>query len=69
MRNGHIKRITDADIELPVFEISGSNVLNNFIAFPATKNASMRVKMPVLVLLVKNVALQAGRWTSTSASR
>ena len=55
VRNGHIKRITDPDIELPVFEISGSNVVNNLIAYPASKNASMRVKMPVLVLLVKNV--------------
>ena len=50
-----MKRITDPDIELPVFEISGSNVVNNLIAYPASKNASMRVKMPVLVLLVKNV--------------
>ena len=65
MRNGHIKRITDTDIELPVFEISGSNVVNNYIAYPATKNASMHVKMPVLVLLVKNVSPETHRWTST----
>lgn len=55
VRNGHIKRITDQDIELPVFEISGSNIINNFIAFPANKNHSLKIKMPILVLLVKNV--------------
>jgi hypothetical protein len=55
VRNGHIKRITDLDIELPVFEISGNNIVNNYIAFPGEKQGSLRIKMPILVLLVKNV--------------
>lgn len=55
VRNGHIKRITDSDVELPVFEICGANIANNYIAFPAQKNASLKIKYPVLVLLVKNV--------------
>jgi hypothetical protein len=29
--------------------------VNNYLAFPAGKSASMRIKMPILVLLVKNV--------------
>jgi hypothetical protein len=57
VRNGHIKRITDLDIELPVFEISGNNIINNYLAYPAGKNASMKIRMPILVLLVKNVEL------------
>lgn len=58
MRNGHIKRITDLDIELPVFEICGTNIINNFVAFPNQKNASMKVRFPILVLLAKNVVNQ-----------
>jgi|JI10StandDraft_1071094.scaffolds.fasta_scaffold168342_3 hypothetical protein len=57
VRNGHIKRITDMDIELPVFELSGANIINNFIAFPSQKNSSMKIKFPILVLLAKNVVL------------
>ena len=57
------------DIELPVFEISGSNILNNFIAFPSAKNGSMKMKLPILVLLVKNVVIALCSWTNTSDSR
>jgi hypothetical protein len=66
VRNGHIKRITDPDIELPVFEISGSNIVNNFIAFPSQKNVSMRVRHPIVVLLVKNVVMASFSWTNIS---
>lgn len=38
-----------------MFEISGSNIVNNYIAFPSQANTSMRIKLPILVLLVKNV--------------
>ncbi len=69
MRNGHIKRVTDQDIELPVFEISGSNILNNYLAYPSGKNHSLRVRMPILVLLAKNVVLPLPSSTSTSGSK
>lgn len=55
MRNGHIKRLTDPDIDLPVIEVAGTNIQRNFIALPANPQASLRIKMPILVLLVKNV--------------
>jgi Protein of unknown function (DUF667) len=61
--------VTDQDIDLPVFEISGSNIINNYIAYPSSKNSSMRIKMPILVLLAKNVVIFLLRWTSTSGSR
>jgi len=69
VQNGHIKRITDQDIELPVFEISGTNIINNYIAFPAQKNQSMRIKFPVLVLLVKNVENALFSWISILDSK
>ena len=35
VRNGHIKRITDQDIQSSVLEIMGTNVSTNFITCPA----------------------------------
>lgn len=55
MQNGHIKRLTDPDIDLPVIEINGVNINKNYIALPANPSSSLKIKMPVLVLLVKNV--------------
>ena len=55
VRNGHIKRLTDQDIDLPVIEIVGTNIQKNYIALPANPQHSLRIKMPILVLLVKNV--------------
>jgi hypothetical protein len=54
--NGHIKRVTDQDIELPVFEIIGTNVQKNYIALPESDKSSLKIKMPILVILAKNVA-------------
>ena len=47
--------MTDQDLELPVFEVSGNNIASNYVAYPHGKNESMRMKMPILVILVKNV--------------
>jgi hypothetical protein len=55
VQNGHIKRLTDGDIDLPVIEIFGVNINKNFLALPANPASSLRIKMPILVLLVKNV--------------
>ena len=35
VRNGHIKRITDQDIQSSVLEIMGTNVSTNYITCPA----------------------------------
>lgn len=55
VRNGHIKRLTDQDIDLPVIEICGTNIINNYLSIPNNPKASLKMKMPILVLLVKNV--------------
>ena len=38
VRNGHIKRITDQDIQSSVLEIMGTNVSTNFITCPAGRH-------------------------------
>lgn len=35
VQNGHIKRLTIQDIDLPVIEINGVNINKNYIALPA----------------------------------
>lgn len=57
VQNGHIKRLTDPDIELPVIEICGTNIMKNYMALPANPGHSLKIKMPILVLLVKNVKI------------
>jgi hypothetical protein len=42
VRNGHIKRITDQDIQSSVLEIMGTNVSTNYITCPAGKEKNIR---------------------------
>ena len=55
VRNGHIKRITDPDIQSSVLEIMGTNVSTNYIVCPAESNQTLGIKLPFLVMIVKNV--------------
>lgn len=55
MKNGHIKRITDADINSSVLEVAGANVSTTFITCPAKKKASLGIKLPFLVIIIKNM--------------
>ena len=55
MRNGHIKRITDPDIQSSVLEIMGTNVSTNFISCPAESKKTLGIKLPFLVMIIKNV--------------
>jgi hypothetical protein len=55
VRNGHIKRITDADIQSSVLEIMGTNVSTTFIACPSEKKKTLGIKLPFLVMIIKNV--------------
>jgi hypothetical protein len=55
VKNGHIKRLTDLDIESPAIEIIGANVNLNYITCPADANAVLGIKMPTIVLLMKHV--------------
>lgn len=55
MRNGHIKRITDQDIQSSVLEIMGTNVSTNYITCPAEAKKTLGIKLPFLVMIIKNV--------------
>lgn len=55
MVNGHVKRSQDEDIQSNVLEIVGSNVQSTYITCPADPAATLGIKLPFLVLIVKNL--------------
>jgi len=55
VRNGHIKRITDPDIQSSVLEIMGTNVSTNYIVCPAESKKTLGIKLPFLVMILKNL--------------
>ena len=55
VRNGHIKRITDQDIQSSVLEIMGTNVSTNYITCPADAKRTLGIKLPFLVMIIKNL--------------
>lgn len=55
VQNGHIKRITDPDIKSSVLEIMGTNVSTNYIMCPSQKDQTLGIKLPFLVMILKNV--------------
>ena len=58
IKNGHIKRLTDPDIQSSVLEIMGTNVSTNFITAPANPKETLGIKLPFLVMIIKNVYLK-----------
>ena len=63
VRNGHIKRITDGDIQSSVLEVAGTNVSTTYISCPADGAAGgaaaggggLGIKLPFLVMIIKNM--------------
>ena len=76
VQNGHIKRLTDEDIQSSVLEVLGANVRGarpvaaghgpnplsaptqvstTFISCPADANETLGIKMPYLVMIIKNM--------------
>ena len=55
VHNGHIKRLTDPDIQSSVIEIMGTNVATNYITCPADANKTLGVKLSFLVMIIKNL--------------
>jgi len=53
VHNGHIKRITDEEIQSSVLEIMSSNVSTTFITCPADPQKTLGIKLPFLVMIVK----------------
>ncbi|XP_055612412.1 uncharacterized protein LOC129758805 [Uranotaenia lowii] len=54
-KNGHSKRVTDEDLKLMSYELMGSNVATTYMVAPRRPCPSLGVKLPFLVLLVKNL--------------
>jgi hypothetical protein len=55
VRNGHIKRITDNDIQSLVLELVGTNVTTTYITCPAEPKQTLGIKLPFLVMIIKNL--------------
>lgn len=55
VKNGYIKRITDEDAKSLALEIRGVNVATSFITAPAAPCINLGVKLPFLVIIVKNL--------------
>ncbi|KAK2958596.1 putative Cilia- and flagella-associated protein 20 [Blattamonas nauphoetae] len=55
VHNGHIKRITDQDIQTSVIELAGTNVSTCYITCPANEHATLGIKLPFLVMIIKNM--------------
>ncbi|KAG4960015.1 hypothetical protein JHK87_036648 [Glycine soja] len=53
--DGHIKRLQDEDIQSNVLEIIGSNIQSTYITCPADPAATLGIKLPFLVIIVKNL--------------
>ncbi|XP_065089923.1 uncharacterized protein LOC135711112 [Ochlerotatus camptorhynchus] len=54
-KNGHSKRVTDEELKLMSFELMGVNVATTYMVAPKCPCPSLGVKLPFLVLLVKNL--------------
>jgi hypothetical protein len=55
VQNGHIKRVTDEDIQSSVLEIISTNVSTTYITCPADPAKTLGIKLPFLVMIVKNL--------------
>ncbi|OQV15229.1 Cilia- and flagella-associated protein 20 [Hypsibius exemplaris] len=55
VHNGHVKRITDADVQSLVLELLSSNVSTTWITCPPEKKQVLGIKLPFLVMIVKNL--------------
>lgn len=53
--NGHVKRPHDDDIQSNVLEIVGASVQSTYITCPADPAATLGIKLPFLVMIVKNL--------------
>ncbi|XP_054825939.1 cilia- and flagella-associated protein 20-like [Eublepharis macularius] len=55
VRNDHIKKITDNDIQSLLLEIEGTNVSTTYITCPADPKKMLGIKLPFLVMIIKNL--------------
>lgn len=51
--NGHIKRLTDEELQSAVLELASANVATTYISCPADPAATLGIKLPFLVMVVR----------------
>lgn len=57
VEDGQIRRVADdVDVQSSVLELSGSNVATTFITCPPSPEIGLGIKLPFLVMIVKNLA-------------
>ncbi|CAD5210484.1 unnamed protein product [Bursaphelenchus okinawaensis] len=54
-RNGHIKRMTDDEIQSLVIEVIGANVSTTYISCPLDPKKTLGIKLPIFVMTLKNL--------------
>ncbi|XP_050093917.1 cilia- and flagella-associated protein 20-like [Anopheles aquasalis] len=54
-KNGHVRRLTDEDLNSLVLELMGVNVATTYITAPCAPCPSLSIKLPFLVMLLKNM--------------
>lgn len=54
VQNGHIKRLTDSEVNSIVLEIVSTNVATTYITCPK-RNQVLGIRLPFLVMIVKNL--------------
>lgn len=47
--------MTDQDIQSSVLELMGTNVSTNYITCPIDPKATLAIKLPFLVMIIKNL--------------
>ncbi|KAF7282291.1 hypothetical protein GWI33_002866 [Rhynchophorus ferrugineus] len=55
VKNGHIRRVIDDEVKSLVLDIGGTNVATTYITCPIKPRASLGVKLPYLVMIIKNM--------------
>ncbi|XP_050306908.1 uncharacterized protein LOC126743737 [Anthonomus grandis grandis] len=55
VKNGHIRRVIDDEVKSLVLDIGGTNVATTYITCPIKPRASLGVKLPFLVMVIKNM--------------
>ncbi|KAG5897007.1 hypothetical protein JTB14_010759 [Gonioctena quinquepunctata] len=55
VKNGHIRRVIDDEVKSLVLEISGTNVATTYINCPIKPRASLGIKLPFFVMIIKNM--------------
>lgn len=54
VQNGHIKRVTDNEINSIVLEVVSTNITTTYITCPKN-NISLGIKLPFLIIILKNL--------------